>query len=103
MENQERALEEMRRVLRDSGRIVLFELPPSRAPGPLFRWIAGYRHAGHMAFDGPDELTAKLQAGGFTNVSSFPADTGVLLVAARVFSDFPADVVGARQCTADPA
>ncbi len=83
MENQERALEEMRRVLSDSGRIVLFELPPSRAPGPLFRWIAGYRHAGHMAFHGPDELTAKLRACGFTNVSSLAGDTGYFVVATR--------------------
>src|SRR5437867_4043632 len=83
VENQDRALEEMRRVLRDAGRIVLFELPPSRAPGPLYRWIAGYRHAGHMAFHGPDELTAKLRAGGFTDVSSFPGDTGYFVVATR--------------------
>lgn len=76
MENQKSALKEMRRVLRDSGRIVLFELPPSRAPGPLYRWIAGYRHAGHMTFHGPDELTAKLQAGGFTAVSSQAGVTG---------------------------
>ncbi len=83
MGNQERALEEMRRVLRDSGRIVLFELPPSRAPGPLYRWIAGYRHAGHMAFHGPDELTAKLRSAGFTDVSTRPGDTGYFVIATK--------------------
>ena len=76
MENQESALAEMRRVLRDSGRLVLFELPPSRAPGPIYRWIAGYRHAGHMAFHGPDELTEKLRAAGFKEVSDRPGVTG---------------------------
>src|SRR5713226_1571133 len=83
MGNQERALEEMRHVLRDSGRIVLFELPPARAPGPLFRWIAGYRHAGHMAFHGPDELTAKLRSAGFTDVSTRPGDTGYFVIATK--------------------
>src|SRR3989442_7593367 len=76
MGNQERALEEMRRVLSDSGRIVLFELPPSRAPGPVYRWIAGYRHVGQMAFHGPDELIAKLRSTGFTDISNRPGDTG---------------------------
>jgi len=83
MGNQDRALEEMRHVLRDSGRIVLFELPPSRAPGPLFRWIAGYRHAGHMAFHGPDALTAKLRSAGFTDVSTRPGDTGYFVIATK--------------------
>src|SRR5207247_1013602 len=42
IEDQGRAIQEMRRVLRDSGRLVLFEMPPSRAPGPIYQWIAGY-------------------------------------------------------------
>jgi ubiquinone/menaquinone biosynthesis C-methylase UbiE len=76
MENQEWALEEMRRVLKDSGRIVLFELPPARAPGPIRRWIAGYRHAGHMTFHGPEELKEKLRAVGFSEVADRPGTTG---------------------------
>ena len=76
MENQESALAQMRRVLRDSGRLVLFELPPSRAPGPIYRWIAGYRHAGHMAFHGPEALKEKLRAAGFTEVSDRQGVTG---------------------------
>lgn len=76
IENQDGALQEMRRVLKDSGRIVLFELPPARAPGPIFRWIAGYRHAGHMTFHGPEELKAKLHAAGFHDVADLPGITG---------------------------
>jgi len=83
MENQESALEEMRRVLRDSGRIVLFELPPSRAPGPLYRWIAGYRHAGQMTFHGPDELAAKQRSGGFTAVSNRAGITGYFVMGTK--------------------
>jgi len=83
MENQESALKEMRRVLRDSGRIVLFELPPSHAPGPLYHWIAGYRHAGHMSFHGPEELTAKLQTGGFTAVSSRAGVSGYFVMGTK--------------------
>ena len=76
MENQESALAQMRRVLRGSGRLVLFEVPPSRAPGPIYRWIAGYRRAGHMAFHGPEELKEKLRAAGFTEVSGRQGVTG---------------------------
>jgi ubiquinone/menaquinone biosynthesis C-methylase UbiE len=83
MENQREALEEMRRVLKHSGQIVLFELPPSRAPGPLYRWIAGYRHAGHMTFHGPDELMEKLQTGGFTAVSNRAGITGYFVMATK--------------------
>ncbi len=83
IEDQEAALGEMRRVLRDSGRLVLFELPPSRAPGPIYRWIAGYRHAGHMAFHGPDELMERLRAAGFAQVSDRPGVTGYFVVGTR--------------------
>ena len=83
IEDQESALAEMRRVLRDSGRLVLFELPPSRAPGPIYRWIAGYRHTGHMAFHGPDELTERLRAAGFAQVSDRPGVTGYFVVGMR--------------------
>ena len=83
MENQESALAEMRRVLKDSGRLVLFELPPSRAPGPIYRWIAGYRHAGHMAFHGPDELMERLRAAGFAEVSDRPGVTGYFVVGTK--------------------
>lgn len=83
MGNQESAVGEMRRVLRDSGRIVLFELPPSRAPGPLYRWIAGYRHAGHMAFHDPEELMGRMRAAGFTAVSSRAGVTGYFVTATK--------------------
>jgi len=83
IEDQESALAEMRRVLRDSGRLVLFELPPSRAPGPIYRWIAGYRHAGHMAFHGPDELVERVRAAGFAEVSDRPGVTGYFVVGTK--------------------
>ncbi len=83
MGNQESALAEMRRVLRDSGRLVVFELPPSRAPGPIYRWIAGYRHAGHMAFHGPEVLKEKLRAAGFTEVSDRSGVTGYFVMGTK--------------------
>src|SRR5207249_10754550 len=83
IEDQESALAEMRRVLRDSGRLVLFELPPSRAPGPIYQWIAGYRHAGHMAFHGPEELREKLRAAGFAEVSDRPGVAGYFVVGTK--------------------
>src|SRR2546425_5544653 len=83
IEDQGRALREMRRVLRDSGRLVLFEMLPSRAPGPIYQWIAGYRHGGHMAFHGPDQLTEKVRAGGFTHVSNRSGALGYFVLATK--------------------
>jgi ubiquinone/menaquinone biosynthesis C-methylase UbiE len=72
MEDQDRSLEEMRRVLRDSARLVVMELPPARAPGRLDRWIGGFRHAAPMAFLEPEALKAKLEAHGFRDVVNLP-------------------------------
>lgn len=68
----DQALEQMQRVLRDSGRIVLLELPPARAPGRLARAIASLRCGGPMSFWEPDELKARLEAHGFRDVRCLP-------------------------------
>src|SRR5947208_14675126 len=60
IEDQGRALQEIRRVLRVSGRLVLFEMPPSRAPRPLDHWIDEYRHGGRRANPGRARLTETL-------------------------------------------
>jgi len=83
MEDQDRALVEMRRVLRDSGRIVLLELPPARAPGRIARWIGGFRHAGPMAFLEPDAIKAKLEAHGFRDVVHQPGIHGYFVSGTR--------------------
>ena len=83
VQNQDRALEETRRVLKDGGRLLLFELPPSRAPGPVFQWLAGYRHGGHMAFHGPNELMEKVRASGFRDVTHRAGVTGYFVTAAK--------------------
>lgn len=72
VEDPDRALEEMRRVLRESGRIVLLELPPARAPGRVARTIGSLRHAGPMSFWEPNELKAKVEAHGFREVRHLP-------------------------------
>lgn len=83
MEDQDRALTEMRRVLRDSGRIVLLELSPSRAPGRFARWIGGFRHAGPMSFLEPEAVKAKLEAHGFRNVVHRPGIHGYFVSGTR--------------------
>jgi ubiquinone/menaquinone biosynthesis C-methylase UbiE len=72
VENQDRALDEMRRVLRDSGMLILLEMSPARAPGPIARWIGGLRHGGAMSFLEPDELKAKLVAHRLRDVGDRP-------------------------------
>jgi len=69
MEDQERALAEMCRVLRPGGRLVIVELAKARAPGPVTRWLAGVRHAEHLSFFDPAELAAKLEMHGFHSVT----------------------------------
>ncbi|MGI0149149.1 MAG: class I SAM-dependent methyltransferase, partial [Thermoplasmata archaeon] len=58
-------LREMYRVLRPGGRVVFLELPPSKAPGWLSRWVGGHRHGGGMAFLEADELKALVDSAGF--------------------------------------
>lgn len=83
MTDQTRALAEIRRVLKVSGRVVLFELPPTRAPGRIMQWLAGYRHGGHMPFHGPDELQEKLRAGGFRDVTTREGVKGYFVVGTK--------------------
>ncbi len=83
MEDQDRALAEMRRVLRVSGRIVLLELPPGRAPGRFARWIGGFRHAGPMSFLEPNALKQKLEAHGFRDVVHHPGIRGYFVSGTR--------------------
>lgn len=85
-EDQAKALAEMRRVLRPSGRIVFFELPPGRAPGPLLRWIAGLRHWGPTSFLEPEELKAKLEAGGFQGTTTRMGVRGYFVSASKARS-----------------
>jgi ubiquinone/menaquinone biosynthesis C-methylase UbiE len=69
MPDQGKALEEMHRVLRPGGRVALLELPPSKEPGRLLRWIGGLRHGDAMLFLAPDALRRRLEAVGFDHVS----------------------------------
>lgn len=68
MEEPDRALREVQRVLSPSGRFLLEEFHPEFAPGALARRIFGRRHGGHPQFSGPLELRAALGAVGFRDV-----------------------------------
>jgi len=76
-------LREMRRVLRASGRIVLAELPPSRAPGLLARWIGGHRHGFSLSFHEPPDLKAKVEAAGFVEVALHQGPTCYFVTATK--------------------
>lgn len=69
MEDQTKALQEMRRVLKPDGRLVILELPPAAAPGRFGRWIAGMCHGGPTAFLEPGELQTRLEAAGFRQIT----------------------------------
>jgi len=83
MEDQARVLREMHRVLSPSGRIGLLELPPSKAPGPLARRLAGGAHAGKLEFLTPEGLKAGLEAGGFHDVTWAPGVGAYLVTGAK--------------------
>lgn len=83
MEDQKRALEEMLRVLRSSGRIVFLELPPARAPGRLTAWITVLHRSGPMSFLEPGELKARLEDQGFREVAARPGVRGYFVSASK--------------------
>lgn len=74
MENPDRAVEEVRRVLVPSGRFLVQEFFPAYAPGALVRRIFGRRHGGHHRYYEPEELKAALIAAGLRDVVVRPAD-----------------------------
>ena len=82
MEDPDRVLTEVHRVLRAGGRFVLMELPPSKAPSALFHWFAA-RRGEHLSFSNPDELVQKLDAHGFRGVSIRLGSRGFFVAATR--------------------
>jgi len=82
MEDPDRVLAEVRRVLREGGRFVLMELPPSHAPGALFHWFAA-RRGDHLSFSNPDELKQKLEAHGFRDISTTQGSRGFFVAGTR--------------------
>ena len=83
VEDPDAVLEEVRRVVRPSGRFLLQEFHPSAAPGRLARLLAGRNHAGVHTFFAPEELRATLEAHGFRDVSIHAAKRGYFIVAVR--------------------
>ena len=65
VEDPERALHEVQRVLRPFGRFLLEEFYPASAPGALARRLFGRRHGGHHRAYESEELKAALNAAGF--------------------------------------
>src|SRR6266540_4221959 len=82
MEDPDRVLTEVHRVLRAGGRFVLMELPPSRAPSTLFHWFAA-RRGEHLSFSNPDELAQKLEVHGFRDVSIRQGSRGFFAAGTR--------------------
>ncbi len=82
MEDPDRVLTEVHRVLREGGRFVLMELPPAHAPGALFHWFAA-RRGEHLSFSNPDELARKLEAHGFRDVSTAQGSRGFFVAGTR--------------------
>jgi len=68
MEDPDRALREVQRVLRTSGRFLLEEFYPASAPGVLARRLFGRRHGGHHRAYESEELKAALNASGFRDL-----------------------------------
>jgi ubiquinone/menaquinone biosynthesis C-methylase UbiE len=79
MEDSVKALREMHRVLRGSGRIAVLELPPSRAPSRILHWLSRVAlgtlhavppcHCERMEFLEPGAWRARLETAGFQDVT----------------------------------
>ena len=83
MSDPRKALEEIHRVLRPGGRVALLELPPSKKPGRVFRWLAGLHHGDPVEFLEPDELRRRLEAAGFHDVSAESATRSYIVTATK--------------------
>lgn len=81
--NHDRALEEIRRVLAPSGRLVIHELDPSRGPGRRSHSLEKVFGGGHSTFFEPGELTEKLEEHGFREVAVQRAPVGYSITATR--------------------
>lgn len=83
VEDSAKALREMHRVLRESGRIAVLELPPHRGPGRLGHWLSARHHGGHLEFLEPDAWKGKLESAGFRDVAWTHGAVGFLVSGRR--------------------
>lgn len=79
----DRALEEVHRVLKPSGRFVLEEFDPIRGAGKRAHFFESTFGGGQSTFYTPSDLGAKLEAHGFHGVAIEPVGPGYLVTAAR--------------------
>jgi len=83
IEDQDKALAEMRRVLRPDGRLVVVEMAKSHAPGTVARSLGGLRHSEHLTFLDPVELAATMMAHGFRTTSAQEGERSYFVRASR--------------------
>ena len=73
MDDQDRALEEMRRVLKPSGRAVLQELYPASSVAGFARIAVGDGRSERPRFYEPGDLKRTMEGHGFREVSLHPS------------------------------
>ena len=83
MEDQDRALEEMRRVLKPSGRAVLEELYPSSPVAGFARIAGGDGRGERPRFYEPGDLKRTMEGHGFREVSLHPSRRSYFALAVK--------------------
>lgn len=81
--DQDKALKEIRRVLKASGRLVFLEFDPASRRGKLNRFFENDVMGHECAFLRPSELKEKVERHGFQDVSVKPVMAGYVLTATK--------------------
>lgn len=81
--NQDAALEEMRRVLRHNGRLLLAEIDISKAGGKVLRFIENRLMRGGSKFLAQDQLLEKVERHGFADATLDRTSRGYVIIATR--------------------
>jgi SAM-dependent methyltransferase len=80
--NQDRGLEEMKRVLKPNGKMIIIEIDPNTGRGKRLKFCEGILHTGAIFYE-PHQLKKKVEDHGFEVLSINSTALGYFLIAVK--------------------